>query len=33
VLYDVDGSNIEMLLFASMKQDFETMLYRYNLLK
>ncbi|EBO6350024.1 type II toxin-antitoxin system RelE/ParE family toxin (plasmid) [Enterobacter ludwigii] len=32
VLYDFDGTNIEILLFVSMKQDFEKQLYRYNLL-
>lgn len=32
VLYDFDGHNIEILLFVSMKQDFEKQLYRYNLL-
>lgn len=33
VLYDFDGTNIEILLFVSMKQNFETLLYRYNILK
>ncbi|WP_455845892.1 type II toxin-antitoxin system RelE/ParE family toxin [Pantoea agglomerans] len=32
VLYDFDGKNIEILMFVSMKQDFEKQLYRYNLL-
>ena len=33
VLYDFDGSNIEILLVVSMKQDFSKLLYRYNILK
>ena len=33
VLYDFDGTNIEILLFVSMKQDFGRLLYRYNILK
>ncbi|MBP1039026.1 type II toxin-antitoxin system RelE/ParE family toxin [Serratia fonticola] len=33
VLYDFDGKTIEILLFVSMKQDFGTLLYRYNILK
>lgn len=33
VLYDFDGTNIEILLFVSMKQDFGKLLYRYNILK
>ncbi|MDF7663056.1 type II toxin-antitoxin system RelE/ParE family toxin [Erwiniaceae bacterium L1_54_6] len=33
VLYDYDGSTIEILLFISMKQDFGKTLYRYNILK
>lgn len=33
VLYDFDGTNIEILLFASMKQDYGKLLYRYNILK
>ncbi|ORM63942.1 hypothetical protein PRCB_18480 [Pantoea rodasii] len=32
VIYDFDGTNIEILMFVSMKQDFEKHLYRYNLL-
>ena len=33
ILYDFDGNNIDILLFISMKQDFNKQLYRYNLLK
>lgn len=33
VLYDFDGSTIDILLFISMKQDFGRVLYRYNILK
>jgi len=33
VLYDFDGTRIEILLFISMKQDFSKLLYRYNILK
>lgn len=33
VLYHFDGSHIEILLFVNMKQDFQKMLYRYNILK
>ena len=33
VLYDFDGSKIEILLVVSMKQDFSKLLYRYNILK
>lgn len=33
VLYDFDGTNIEILLFVSMKQDFGKSLYRCNILK
>lgn len=33
VLYDFDGSTIDILLFISMKQDFGKTLYRYNILK
>lgn len=33
VLYDFDGEHIEILLFVSMKQDFDKMLYRLNILK
>lgn len=33
VLYDFDGTTIEILLFVSMKQDFGKLLYRYNILK
>lgn len=33
VLYDFDGTNIEILLFVGMKQDFGKLLYRYNILK
>lgn len=33
ILYDFDGENIDILLFISMKQDFNRQLYRYNLLK
>ncbi|ADP09973.1 hypothetical protein EJP617_02920 [Erwinia sp. Ejp617] len=33
VLYDFDGEHIEILLFISMKQDFDKLLYRYNILK
>nr|AAG31734.1 unknown [Erwinia amylovora]AAG31738.1 unknown [Erwinia amylovora] len=33
VLYDFDGKHIEILLFISMKQDFDKQLYRYNILK
>lgn len=33
VLYDFDGSTIDILLFISMKQDFGKALYRYNILK
>lgn len=33
VLYDFDGTHIEILLFVSMKQDFGKLLYRYNILK
>jgi len=33
VLYDFDGTHIEILLFVSMKQDFSKLLYRYNILK
>jgi len=32
VLYDFDGQSIKILMFVSMKQDFEKQLYRYNLL-
>lgn len=33
VLYDFDGKHIEILLVVSMKQNFERLLYRYNILK
>jgi mRNA-degrading endonuclease RelE of RelBE toxin-antitoxin system len=33
VIYDFDGTHIEILLFVSMKQDFGKLLYRYNILK
>ena len=33
VLYDFDGEHIEILLFVSMKQDFDKILYRFNILK
>lgn len=33
VLYDFDGTKMEILLFVSMKQDFGKLLYRYNILK
>ncbi|TKI02148.1 type II toxin-antitoxin system RelE/ParE family toxin [Martelella alba] len=33
VLYDFDRKHIEILLFISMKQDFDKQLYRYNILK
>ncbi|KTS70656.1 hypothetical protein [Pantoea stewartii] len=33
VLYDFDGTNVEILLFVSMKQNFLNQLYRYNILK
>lgn len=33
VLYDFDGEHIEILLFISMKQDFDKILYRFNILK
>lgn len=33
VLYDFYGEQITILLFISMKQDFDKQLYRYNILK
>lgn len=33
VLYDFNGEHIEILLFVSMKQDFDKILYRFNILK
>lgn len=33
VLYDVLDNTIQILLFVSMKQDFGSLLYRYNILK
>lgn len=33
VLYDFNGKHIAILLVVSMKQDFERMLYRFNILK
>lgn len=33
VIYDFDGQNVQILMFLSMKQDFITTLYRYQMLK
>ncbi|MGK3124986.1 type II toxin-antitoxin system RelE/ParE family toxin [Candidatus Pantoea formicae] len=33
VLYDFDGETVQILMFLSMKQDFVTTLYRYQILK
>ncbi len=32
VLYDFDGKTVHILMFLSMKQDFTTTLYRYQIL-
>lgn len=33
VLYEFNGQHITILLFISMKQNFDKQLYRYNILK
>lgn len=33
VLYDFDGKTVQILMFLSVKQDFVTTLYRYQIMK
>lgn len=33
VIYDFDGQTVQILMFLSMKQDFVTTLYRYQIMK
>lgn len=33
VLYDFDGKSVQILMFLSVKQDFVTTLYRYQIMK